>query len=206
MQQFSTLILLVYILTLSSCQQRQQTSSTDSVDKWFEEKKWAGQLTMDADSSIDREEFHLQYHHNKALWDSAFVYMSETDFDALPNGEYALLGADLIAKVSTYQTVGQEAKDFESHERYADIQFVVNGKENIGLDKSHNLTVAVPYNEGKDIVYYQEKAGVDLLATRGKFFLFFPDDAHRMGLVADSVPSTVKKVVIKVRYNSSENL
>ncbi|SEL35472.1 YhcH/YjgK/YiaL family protein [Parapedobacter koreensis] len=201
MNNLRILVLFVTSLSVYACQQtgKDTVTSDEEINTWFERKEWLGNVALAPDPSINRVVFYNEYHQNKELWDKAFDYMATTDFDSLPVGEYPLVGKDLFVKVTAYETVDSSIKDYESHRQYTDIQFVVSGAEHIGLDNRDGLSIKTPYSEPKDIEFYEEKEGRNLLAQPGTFFIFFPSDAHRMGLVVGSGPSPVKKVVIKVK-------
>ena len=90
----------------------------------------------------------------------------------------------------------------EVHRQYADVQFSVCGREQIGVasDDGGNA-VAEDLLAERDLLFY---AGVQnesmLTMTPGSFAVFLPSDVHRPG-VAVGGPATVRKVVVKVRVS-----
>ena len=115
-------------------------------------------------------------------------------------GRYELEGADLFVYVDEYVTRNEEDVLFEAHKKYADIQVLISGKEKIGILPLKNTSIFIPYDENKDIMFLTAEAENYRIATPEKFFLFFPDDAHRP-TVKVLENTNVRKVVVKVRIN-----
>lgn len=105
---------------------------------------------------------------------------------------------ELYALVQRYDTKPPSEKKFESHRRYADIQFMIAGEELMYWSPISTLEVTMPYNAEKDAALYGMCAPVAQLHVRsGMFAIFFPEDGHVPG-VAVSAPAKVHKVVLKV--------
>jgi len=97
------------------------------------------------------------------------------------------------------QYYGKQKADafYESHKKYIDIQYVIEGEELIGLTTLDKVTVKDAYSEKKDIAFYNSDSGDCIKATPEKFFLFFPEDVHRPSITTgDSI--LVKKIVVKI--------
>jgi len=60
--------------------------------------------------------------------------------------------------------------------------------------------VLEPYDGTKDIEFLTVTGGENRLADPDRFFIFFPEDAHRPGL-KDGENSPVRKVVVKVKVD-----
>jgi YhcH/YjgK/YiaL family protein len=118
----------------------------------------------------------------------------------LEKGRYELEDADLFVIVDEYVTRNEEDVLFEAHKKYADIQVLVSGEEKIGVLPLGETTVTIPYDEEKDIMFLTAEEENYRIAEPGKFFLFFPEDAHRPTVKStENIP--VRKVVVKVRIN-----
>lgn len=128
---------------------------------------------------------------------AALRYLRDTDFTALPDGRIELDGDRLIAIVSRYRTKLPHEAVWESHRRYIDVQFMVRGSERFGyLPREAAPPIKTPYNDAKDVVFYEP--GDETLRLRaGHFAIFFPEDVHAPSL-ADGEPDDVLKVVMKV--------
>jgi len=154
--------------------------------------------SVKADESVNKTEFAKYYHQNPMRWALAFKFLASTNLETIQVGRYNLDGENLFANVDQYQTKDEKNTRFESHRRYADIQYLIKGKEYIGvvsLLKMQNITV--PYSNEKDIAFYSSEENNYRLADSSRFFIFFPDDAHRPCMKVDD-NIMVKKIVIKV--------
>lgn len=85
----------------------------------------------------------------------------------------------------------------EAHRKYLDIQIMLEGGETVGYADIAGLKEAVPYDEAKDIVFY-ERAGQPVQIRKGMFYLVLPQDAHMPCRQLDG-PGRYRKIVLKVR-------
>ena len=112
------------------------------------------------------------------------------------------------AVVSAYETSLVNAKGYEAHRKYADIQLALVGTELVRCKPLPQVVETIPYDESKDAARYADCAGAgspgacfpaaDLVIGSGYFLVVFPDDAHEPGLAPAGLPAPVKKVVMKV--------
>jgi YhcH/YjgK/YiaL family protein len=175
--------------------------SITKTDKWFEKGEWLNGWNVTPDASINRKAFAISYFKNKERWDKAFRFLKESDLKSLELKRYDIDGNNLYAPVSEYLTKNEEDARYEAHQKYIDIQYVVSGKELIGIaPMSLKKEVLVPYDNTKDIEFLTVTRGVNYTAAPDRFFIFFPEDAHCPGLKAGE-NSQVKKVVVKVKVD-----
>ena len=133
---------------------------------------------------------------------TAVQHLKDTDFTALPVGNYDLQGKDIYVQVFDMTTKPFAETRPEVHRQYADVQFSVCGCEQIGVasDDGSNA-VAEDLLAERDLLFY---AGVQnesmLTMTPGSFAVFLPTDVHRPGRAFDQ-PEAIRKVVVKVRVS-----
>ena len=183
-------------------QTQAQTASAETVNKkeakkWFKKKEWLGGLQLKPHKTVDVPEFYRQYTVNKIYWDKAFAYLKEHDLKTLAKGKYAIDGENVYASVTESPSRDFDSTGWESHRRYIDLQYVIDGEELIGVYPVAKATVTKPYDEKKDVANYSAD-GKLYAATPGTFFIFFPSDAHRPNITPGG-NKVVKKIVIKVR-------
>lgn len=147
--------------------------------------------------STDKVAFAMQYHKNEKVWDEAFKFLSRPDLDTLSPGKYPIDGDKVYASISVGPNKEFDKTRFESHRKYIDLQYVIKGKEKIGVASVAKATVTVPYSEPNDIAHYTAE-GKYYIAAPGTFFLFFPVNAHRPNIKVDGY-DTVRKLVIKIK-------
>ena len=132
-----------------------------------------------------------------------FQYLSARNLPEIPDGKYPIDDDDLFAIVQTYTTKLAREGRWESHRRYADIQYLIRGRERIGIRVLHpptpalDMQIETAYDADKDVAFYTG-AGDVLTLDAGHFAVFFPHDIHMPSLALDQ-PAEVKKVVVKVR-------
>lgn len=152
-----------------------------------------------ADRSVDIELLRSSYAKHPQRWDLAFKYLSEMDVNN-PLPARSDLSADVFALGSEYATKEYQDGKYESHRKFADIQYVASGSELIGFTRKEDLEILSPYNEEKDVVFYRFDGGEMRKANPKNFFIFFPHDIHKPSLI-NGKKEKVKKVVVKVRLD-----
>lgn len=74
------------------------------------------------------------------------------------------------------------AKRFETHVKYADVQYVVSGGENILVAPLDGLATVEDRLEADDVRFHAEPAEADVATytlRAGDFLLLLPEDAHK---------------------------
>lgn len=198
------LSLLTLLFILEACSNVSNNSSKMKSEinfkNWFENNNWNNSVKINPDYSINKVKLFSQFQKNDKLWKKAFQHFQTIDFDTLKVGKYELNGDSLFYVVDEYTTKDEEETKYEAHRKYADIQYLIEGEEKIGVNKLQPSTLSIKYNESKDIAFYEMAEDNYRLANKDVFFVFFPSDAHRP-CVKTSENSKVKKIVYKVRID-----
>lgn len=126
-----------------------------------------------------------------------FDFLKNTDLSKIEIGRYEIDGKNVFALVSEYESKAHQDCRLEAHQTYADIQYIVLGREAIGFATLSGQTVTSEYNPDKDIVFFSGET-TPLTLDAGMFAVFFPQDVHRPCMQING-PEKVKKVVVKVR-------
>lgn len=125
-----------------------------------------------------------------------FRWLEETDLINIEDGKYEIDGSIVYASVQTYQT--KEDANYESHRKYLDIQYIIEGSEKIGVTDLSNCTTCIEYDKEKDLEFYNINCKEEFIElSKGAFAIFYPHDAHKPSIMI-AEPKTVKKVVVKV--------
>ena len=101
--------------------------------KWFKQRAWLSGLELKPHKTINVREFAKQYSINKIYWDKAFAFLKDHDLVKLAKGKYPIDGDNVFASVTEDSTKNLEKTNWESHRKYIDIQYVINGEELIGV-------------------------------------------------------------------------
>ena len=128
----------------------------------------------------------------------AMRIIKKLDLEALEVGKYPVDGDKLYYMIQQYDSHKWEDGKFETHDHHIDIQLVIKGEETITFAERKDLTEKAPYNDVKDVTFYDDSVrGKDFILRDGDFMILEPNDGHKPGnCIAD--PSPVKKLVFKV--------
>jgi YhcH/YjgK/YiaL family protein len=193
-------VVMVLFTLIPGCSGKEDPSnwSEKQINNWFEKGEWLNGWQIKPDASINRKAFAISYFKNREKWDKAFTWLKSGDLQNMEPKRYDIDGEILYATVSEYLSKNEEDARYEAHRKYIDIQYVAAGKEFIGIAPLASKTgVLEAYDATKDIEFLTMTGGENHLATPDRFFILFPDDAHRPGL-KDVENSPVRKVVVKV--------
>lgn len=129
---------------------------------------------------------------------AAYNWLKENDLKALPVGRYEIMGSDVVANVHEYTTLPIEEKKFEAHDKFFDIQCLVEGVEFFGICNREGLVVNEARPENDIILYERPDVYGHVILFPGDFIVVAPEDAHMPGCALNS-PAEAKKVVVKVQ-------
>ncbi len=110
-----------------------------------------------------------------------------------------IVNNNLYYMIMEVDTVEETDKEFETHNHYADFQFILKGDEKVNFISPQNLEVSTIYNKENDCQFYSYKNSNGLIVSKGEFYIVFPHEAHMP--TCKNVYSSVKKAVFKVKIN-----
>ena len=113
---------------------------------------------------------------------------------------YELIDDDFV-NVETYTSKSLSEAKFETHNNYADVQLLLDGKERIYVAPSDSLSELAPYSQERDITFYKDDVeSADYVTLDGtNFVLLYPHEAHAPQVSLPKGVSVVKKAVAKIR-------
>lgn len=133
----------------------------------------------------------------KDLSIEAFEFLSVFSPDMFEDGRVELAGG-VYVNIESYQTQERCKRRFEAHRKYIDIQYMIEGEELIAVAPISELTISEPYDEKRDIEFYENSVnGMDYALHSGEFQIFKPGEGH-MPCIALNGINKVRKMVIKV--------
>ncbi|MEN9841680.1 MAG: hypothetical protein RL376_1480 [Verrucomicrobiota bacterium] len=119
---------------------------------------------------------------------------------AVPVGktERIELGEGVFALEQAYEAKPAAEGRWEAHERYIDVQVVIDGRELMRVIEVGQLTLTEDLRSERDLMFYAaQEGGSTLRISAGEAAVFFPSDGH-MPSLADGPVSVVRKTVVKV--------
>ncbi len=138
-----------------------------------------------------------KYDFTEKKFQLAFDFLKRKDLAEL-EPQSIELGEGVRANILHYDSKAWETVKFESHERFFDIQYIVEGVEYFGVCEREGLKVAIPYNPVKDVTFYEDpELYGKVLLKADDYIIVGPEDVHKPSCAAGkSIP--IKKVVLKV--------
>lgn len=126
-----------------------------------------------------------------------FEFLARADLATLASGRHELDGDRVFALINRDPGRGHAGARLEAHRKYIDIQFLVDGCEEIGwrpLAECRELTD--PYSEERDIMFFADQPSTWIELPRGKFMIFYPQDAHApLAASGDNIKAVIKVAV-----------
>lgn len=142
------------------------------------------------------------------LFAEAFEYLeqhrselSDPEF----NGRHEIRGNDLFAMVGDHRLKPQQEAVLEAHDRYIDLQVMIDGCEDFGwAPRAACSQQKGKFDEENDIVFYNDKPTSRVTARKGEFVIFFPEDAHAPLIrpEEDGNNGTSRKAIVKIRVEA----
>jgi YhcH/YjgK/YiaL family protein len=147
---------------------------------------------------IDRLENCMIYDALHERIGATFQYLQTTDLTAIAPGKYEIEGDNIFAIVQEYNTMDAAGEQMESHKKYFDVQYMIQGEELVGHALRTDQKVSKEYDAENDFILYADAPSFFTKMATGTFMVFFPSDLH-MPCLKVNESSRVKKVVVKVR-------
>lgn len=122
-----------------------------------------------------------------------------------PNARYDIDGENVFYMVSDNKPRLLKDARPEFHQRYIDIQIVLEGEELFGIcfQNAKQETMDEDNLADKDCAFVKTPANeVTVLLRAGDFAIFYPHELHKPLGFVDSNTTNIKKVVVKVALES----
>lgn len=119
----------------------------------------------------------------------------------LPEGRHDFVpGAYFM--LSRYDTKPFNPRQWEAHNQFIDIHYMLEGAEQMGYAPRRTLTQIKEYDSEKDVLMLSGQNDFFTLEN-DRFAIFFPADAHQPGLfIPPMSQSNVQKIVFKISFLS----
>ena len=114
----------------------------------------------------------------------AFEFLSRADWAELTAGSrhaarHEIDGDRLYVSIETREGRGRHGTRLEAHRRHIDIQFTIEGHDEIGWQPLADCGApAGEFDESGDVGFFSGSPQTWLSLPPGRFAIFFPDDAH----------------------------
>ena len=128
----------------------------------------------------------------------AFAFVEDALKNGVEPGKHVIDGDDVYANVSAYDTKTEGV--YEAHKDYIDLQFVLEGHEQILWKNIKDCKITKDYDAAGDYMLLDADEPVVLDMPAGAFAILYPEDVHAPGRAYKEV-SAVKKIVVKIKVD-----
>ncbi len=127
----------------------------------------------------------------------AFAFLSMEGLHDLANGRYEIDGDRVYALVQRGPGRSREEAFLETHDQYIDIQYVLEGTDNMGWKPRFRCSEAMrEHCETPDVTFYRDDPDTWILVEKGAFVIFFPEDAHLPSISSEEIHKVVVKIAV----------
>jgi biofilm protein TabA len=126
---------------------------------------------------------------------AAFQFLQQTDLHGFVDGKRTIDGERLFAVASRDPGKGREKSLLEYHQRFIDIQYIVEGTDQMGwhpTELCHRVSQA--YDSETDLGFFYDRPTSWVDVPPDYFAIFFPEDAHAP-MAGDLL---VHKIIVKI--------
>lgn len=138
------------------------------------------------------------YKGTKEKVDKAIQYIINNNFQESKKGMHEVEGDELFFNLIEYETKKAEERFWESHKKYIDIHYLLEGEEFVGYELFERMTIKEDYNEADDYYLLEGSLHSKVKLQKGDFMICYPKDVHMTGIVSGE-PKSVRKIVFKVK-------
>lgn len=111
---------------------------------------------------------------------------------------------EIYYQIEEYETKERKFGRYESHEKYADIQCMLEGEEMIYCVPAKELEAEENFLAKRDVIFYKKtEKGTPKLLKKGEPIILYPGDGHMAGICSKE-RQRVKKAVFKVRCGEND--
>lgn len=110
-------------------------------------------------------------------------------------GRYEFEGGFFLVQKGTTKNIGTGT--FEAHRKYADVQIIVEGSEELAWEDIEKVETVIEYNPEKDAERLNGEKTHVMLISKDMFYIAFPHDAHQP-VAHTLVPQNFTKIVMKL--------
>ncbi len=128
--------------------------------------------------------------------DAAIDFLQNNELKKIESGRHEVVGDEVYALVFDYETHPEIEDKWEAHRKYFDIQFIVEGTENIAIADISDMSPITDYIEKDDYQLFKGKGG-SLLLKENDFIILGPRDVHQPGIQLGDTTNRIRKIVIK---------
>lgn len=115
-------------------------------------------------------------------------------------GKYIVEEDTYFYMVQEYEAKELEDAKYEVHDKFIDIQVILEGEEEIRFDVEENLKPGLePKGDNRYFKIYSDSCDISVLSA-GEFAIIFPGEPHAPGIKHFDDKKNIRKIVFKIKY------
>lgn len=129
-------------------------------------------------------------------------YLRSHDFSEFSDGTVRLDGDRIYFTISNYETKDPSETLFEAHEKYIDVQYMLDGAESFAVTFGREGVAPSESHPERDLYFYnglEPEAPLEL--KTGEFLLVFPGELHAPGVDPAEGKRHNRKFVGKILFD-----
>ena len=150
---------------------------------------------------IDTFENAARYYMIHPALEIVLDYLENYDVADFEEGRVELRGDDVFVNAMEQMTKPDNQAVWESHQRHLDIHYLLEGDEILKYAEENKMKEDVPYDSKKDCTFFEGDNGMEVNYPKGGFVIFFPEEIHKAMVAVNDIPSSVKKLVGKIKID-----
>ena len=176
--KWMTLILSIFLFVLAQCAQKE-----------IQDIQETPPITTDQLSNA------ACYYQNHPDIERAFAFLKSPTLETLEPGLHDIDGDRLFCLIMKGEGLTKEEAKLEAHRKMIDIHYVISGVDEIGWKPIAECSqIEEPYDEERDIVFYNDEPAAWITVPSGSFAIFYPEQAHAP-MVGEAL---IHKAVVKI--------
>lgn len=112
------------------------------------------------------------------------------------DGDYEIDGKNVYAMINTISPKSLNEMAYESHRKYIDLHYIIDGTEILGYERTKLCTAKNEYDSEEDYQLYSAQGNL-IKMKKGDFYIVHPFDAHAPE--CNKSGEKIKKVIIKIK-------
>jgi len=169
-------------------------------ETWFDKGDWKAGFKAKPAPSTDKKQLYEHYQKFPQRWNMVFDFIKNNDLTQIPLG-ITNLSDEVYFNMQEYNSRDLGDLILEAHKEYIDLQYVISGREMIGVGCLSEAVNVVAYSDSTDYAGYKLPACPFYLADPDNFFIFFPDQPHLPGVIAGK-EMPMRKIVFKIKVGA----
>lgn len=135
------------------------------------------------------------YYQEHPDFERAFAFIKNPALETLDPGLHDIDGDRMYCLIMKEEGLPKDEAKLEAHRNMIDIHYVISGVDEIGWKPTAECgQIGGPYDEERDVVFYDDEPTGWITVPSGSFAIFYPEEAHAP-MVGEAL---IHKAVVKI--------